>query len=78
VKADAMREKGDIELEEHLADLRRQLFQAQFRGGRDEVEERGKFKKMRREVARLLTILGEREQGIRGSRPVKGVQQEEA
>jgi small subunit ribosomal protein S17 len=41
VKADDMREKADIELHERLEDLRKELFQRQFRSGQDEVEERG-------------------------------------
>ena len=72
-----MRERGDIELHESIAELRQELFQAQFRGGQDEVEERGRFKKVRRELARLYTILKEREKGIRGAKPIAGVSQEE-
>ena len=56
-----MREKADVELREMLADLRKELWQSTFRAGQDEVEERGKTKKQRREVARILTILRERE-----------------
>lgn len=78
MRADRMREKADIELRELLEDHRKELFQGQFRGGQDEVEERGKFRKARREMARLLTILRERELGIRGSKPVRGSQQEES
>lgn len=64
-----LREKSDIELREQLDDLRQQLFQARFRAGQDEVEERGRTKKVRREVARILTLLKEREMGIRGGAP---------
>jgi large subunit ribosomal protein L29 len=70
VKASAWREKGDIELREQADQIRRELFDARFRSGQDEVEERGKFKKMRRELARVLTLLRERERGIRGARSV--------
>ncbi len=76
MRPDRMREKADIELRERLADYRKELFQGQFRGGQDEVEERGKFRKTRREMARLLTILRERELGIRGSKPVTGSREE--
>ena len=76
MRADRMREGADIELRERLADNRKDLFQGQFRGGQDEVEERGKFKKARREMARLLTLLRERELGIRGNKPVTGSQEE--
>ncbi len=72
MKATAWREKGDIELREQVEQMRREMFDARFRSGQDEVEERGKFRKMRREMARVLTILREREQGIRGAHPVGG------
>ena len=67
-----MREKADIELRERLGDIRKELFTRAFRSGQDEVEERGKLKKLRREVARISTILRERELGVRGQQPVKG------
>ena len=75
MKTDDLREKADIELRERLADIRKELFQRQFRSGQDEVEERGKFRKLRREVARIETLLRERELGIRESRPVTGGQE---
>lgn len=62
-----LRELKDGELREQLGELSKDLFQAQFRGGQDEVEERGRFRKMRREVARIKTILRERELDIRGA-----------
>jgi large subunit ribosomal protein L29 len=70
VKADTWREKSDVELQEQVAQMRQELFEARFRSGQDEVEERGKFQKMRREVARILTVLRERDKGIRGARAV--------
>jgi large subunit ribosomal protein L29 len=70
VKATAWREKSDIELREQVAQMRREFFDVSFRSGQDEVEERGKFQKMRRDMARILTILRERERSIRGARPV--------
>jgi len=76
VKASAWRDKGDIELKEQIEQMRRELFDARFRSGQDEVEERGKFRKMRRDMARALTLLREREQGIRGARPVGGPKKE--
>ena len=72
MKTEEIREKADIELRERLEDLHKELFQRQFRSGQDEVEERGKFKKLRREVATLQTILRERALGVRGQKPVGG------
>jgi len=70
MKAAAWREKSDVELREQMAQMQQELFQARFRSGQDEVEERGKFQKMRRDLARIQTILREREKGIRSARPV--------
>ena len=72
MRRSAWSEKGDIELKEQVEQMCRELFEARFRSGQDEVEERGKFGKMRRELARVLTVLRERERGIRGARPVGG------
>jgi large subunit ribosomal protein L29 len=65
VKPRELREKRDVELHEQLEALNKELWHAQFRAGQDEVEERGHTKKVRREVARIRTILRERELGIR-------------
>lgn len=72
MKSIELRDKADVELTERLSEIRKELFEAQFRGGQDEVEERGRFHKLRREVARIQTLLRERELGIRGQRPQSG------
>ena len=72
MRAREVREKADVELDERLAELREELFKRQFRSGQDEVEERGRFKKLRREVARIETILKERQLGVRGQGSVGG------
>lgn len=75
MKVDRMREKADIELREELEALRKQVFDVRYRGGRDEVEQRGKSTQLRREMARISTILRERELGIRGQAPAKGAKE---
>ena len=72
MKAIELRDKADVELQERLSGIRKELFEAQFRGGQDEVEERGRFRKLRREVARIETVLKEREPGIRDQQPQGG------
>ncbi len=72
--ANALREKADIELSEELDAIRKELFDLQFRSGQDETEERGKFIKLRRQVARIATIMREREAGIRGQKPLTGTE----
>ena len=66
MNADTLREKADVELEDELAALRKEIFDLQFRSGSSETEERGKFVKVRRNVARVLTIMRERKIGLRG------------
>ena len=72
MKTIELRDKADVELQERLGEIRKELFEAQFRGGQDEVEERGVFRKLRREVARIETVLRERKLGVRGQAPVGG------
>jgi len=66
MNADTLREKANVELQDELAALRKEIFDLQFRSGSSETEERGKFVKVRRDVARVLTIMREREIGLRG------------
>ena len=72
MRIDRLREKADIELTDELAALRKEMFDLGFRSGADETEQRGKFSKVRREVARLKTILRERQLGVRGQKPLIG------
>ena len=64
--------KADVELRgAPFGEIRKELFQAQFRGpARSEVEERGRFRKLRREVARIETMHASerRKLGIRGAK----------
>ena len=75
MKANEVREKADVELRERLTELRKDLFQRQFRFGQDDVEQRGRFRKLRHEMARIQTILRERELGVRGQKPSTGGQE---
>ncbi|MFQ5845310.1 MAG: 50S ribosomal protein L29 [Planctomycetota bacterium] len=59
-----LREKAEVELREELDALRQECFQRCYRSGSDETEERGKVRKLRREIARILTILRERRRGL--------------
>ena len=56
------RETGDLEQE--IVRLREEIFQHRFRGQSEEKVDRGKVRKHRRDIARITTILKERELGI--------------
>lgn len=66
MKIEQIREKPDADLREELDALRKEIFDRRFKSGQEETDERGKSKKLRREAARILTVLRERELGLRG------------
>jgi large subunit ribosomal protein L29 len=60
-KAKDLREKTDDELKKELENLVEGQFKLRFRKVTDVVENPAEFKKTRREIARIKTILRERE-----------------
>ena len=61
MKSKDLREKANEELEKELDGLREGLFKLRFRKVTDVVENPSAFKKHRRDIARILTILRERQ-----------------
>ncbi|MEY3160048.1 MAG: Ribosomal protein [Planctomycetota bacterium] len=54
------------ELRAQLSDLRKEQFQMRFRGAAEEVAKTARFRQIRRKVARILTVLSERERAAGG------------
>lgn len=48
------------ELRIRLQDLHKEVFSLRFRGAAEEVSKSARFRQVRREVARILTVLGDR------------------
>ena len=70
-KAAELREHDDAELEQRLADARKELFNLRFQLATGRLDNITRIATVRREIARLLTLLGESESGIvRTRRPV--------
>ena len=61
VKADAMRDQGPDEIRMRIAELREELFNLRFRNSMKQLDNPLKIREGRREIARLLTVLGEKE-----------------
>ncbi len=59
--AEDIREMTDEQIQERMAELREELFRLRFRGSLMELENSQLPKQIRREVARMKTILRERE-----------------
>jgi large subunit ribosomal protein L29 len=61
VKADAMRDQSPDEIRTRITELREELFNLRFRNSMKQLDNALKIREGRREVARLLTVLGEKE-----------------
>lgn len=59
-----IRRRESSDLEQELVRLREQVFHQRFRGQSEEKVDRGMVRKHRRDMARIRTILHERELGI--------------
>lgn len=65
VKAKAMREMSPEDIQERLRELREELFNMRFRNAMKQLDNPLKIRESRREMARLLTVLREKEQVAR-------------
>jgi large subunit ribosomal protein L29 len=63
-KASALRELTDQELRERLEELRQELFNLRFQKATGRLDNYMRIRQVRREIARVLTLLRERELGI--------------
>ena len=61
MKARELRKKSVVELKEDLANLREDFFGQQFRLGIDEAVKIGRLRAVRKDIARLETIIREKE-----------------
>lgn len=62
VKAKAMRDMSPDEIRTRLQELREELFNLRFRNAMKQLDNPLKIREGRRELARLLTVLREKEQ----------------
>lgn len=62
MKADEIRDLSDDEINEKLGQAQEELFRLRFRGATQQLENPSLIKKLRRDVARMKTILKQRVQ----------------
>ena len=62
----AMREKNAATLEAEVMELREQLFKLRWQSAMGQIENPNKMRAVRKEIARNLTVLGEK---VRAERP---------
>jgi large subunit ribosomal protein L29 len=64
VKVKELRVKSGEELKEELTQLRREMLNLRFQKETEEFRNKARFKSIRKDIARILTILHERELGL--------------
>jgi large subunit ribosomal protein L29 len=71
-KHEEYRQMSDEQLELSLRDTVKNLFHLRFQSATDRLETPSEVTKAKREVARLKTIMRERQLGVRGQKPLTG------
>jgi len=61
MKVDEIRDFDDVEISARLKELREEQFKLRFKASMMELENPGTLRRVRRDIARLRTILRERE-----------------
>ena len=64
-KAKTLADLGDTDLLETLADRKEELFNLRFQSATGQLESHGRLRAVKRDIARIYTIIRERELGIR-------------
>ena len=65
VKASAIRDMTTEEIHLRIAELRQELFDLRFRNAMKQLDNPLKIREGRREMARLLTVLGQKERSVK-------------
>jgi large subunit ribosomal protein L29 len=62
--ADELRSSSPEELSSKLAEAKEELFNLRFQGATGQLESHGRLRAVRKEIARIYTVMRERELGI--------------
>ncbi|MEQ8664627.1 MAG: 50S ribosomal protein L29 [Rhodospirillales bacterium] len=60
MKAEDLKQKSDDELKDELVSLRKESFNLRFQSATGQLENTARVKEVRRDIARIKTILGAR------------------
>jgi large subunit ribosomal protein L29 len=67
-KTAELRELSDEELVQHLEEAKTELFNLRFQLATGRLDNVARIETLRREIARLLTLQGERERAVAGAK----------
>ena len=68
MRAEEIREMSDAEIEDKIAQSQEELFRLRFRSATQQLENPSLIRKLRRDVARMKTILTQREASSAGTK----------
>ena len=75
LKAHELDELNDIDLEARLREAKEELFNLRFQAATGQLESHGRLRTVKKDIARIYTVVRERELGIRST---PGADKEEA
>ncbi len=64
MRAEEIRELGDTDIAQQIAELNEELFGLRMKGAYEELENSARIRQLRRDLARLKTIQRERELAV--------------
>ncbi len=65
VKAHELDEMTDVDIETRLREAKEELFNLRFQAATGQLESHGRLRTVKRDIARIYTVVRERELGIR-------------
>ena len=65
IKTEELDELNDIDLEAKLREAKEELFNLRFQAATGQLESHGRLRTVKRDIARIYTVVRERELGIR-------------
>ena len=71
MQATEIRELNDQELQARIAELREERFRLRLRAATQPLEQPHRLRDLRKDIARMMTVLTEREKGSTGSEGAK-------
>jgi large subunit ribosomal protein L29 len=72
MQATEIRELNDQELQARIAELREERFRLRLRAATQPLEQPHRLRDLRKDIARMMTVLTERQKGSTGSEGSKG------
>ena len=72
VKAHELDEMTDVDIETRLREAKEELFNLRFQSATGQLENHGRLRTVKRDIARIYTVVRERELGIRQAPGTEG------